>query len=98
VTQAAFNEEVTKHTVRGVLSDERDQIMQDVQKRLIDESKSFGIDITDVRIKRVDFVAEITDAVYKRMISERNQVATSCAPRARPRRSASRPTPTSSAP
>jgi membrane protease subunit HflC len=76
VTQAAFNEEVTKHTVRGVLSDERDQIMQDVQKRLVDESKAFGIDIVDVRIKRVDFVAEITDAVYKRMISERNQVAT----------------------
>jgi membrane protease subunit HflC len=76
VTQAAFNEEVTKHTVRGVLSDERDQIMQDVQKRLVDESRAFGIDIVDVRIKRVDFVAEITDAVYKRMISERNQVAT----------------------
>jgi membrane protease subunit HflC len=76
VTQAAFNEEITKHTVRGVLSDERDQIMQDVQKRLIEESRGFGIDIVDVRIKRVDFVAEITDAVYKRMISERNQFAT----------------------
>ena len=76
VTQAAFNEEITKHTVRGVLSDERDQIMQDVQKRLIAESQGFGVDIVDVRIKRVDFVAEITDAVYKRMISERNQVAT----------------------
>lgn len=76
VTQAAFNEEVTRRTVRGVLSDERDQIMQDVQKRLVEESKSFGIEIVDVRIKRVDFVAEITDAVFKRMISERTQVAT----------------------
>jgi membrane protease subunit HflC len=75
VVQAAFNEEVTKHTVRGVLSDERDKIMQNVQTRLADESKSFGIEIVDVRVKRVDFVAEITDAVYKRMISERTQVA-----------------------
>ena len=75
VVQAAFNEEITKHTVRGVLSDERDLIMTNVQKRLVDESKGFGIEIVDVRIKRVDFVADITDAVYQRMKSERKQVA-----------------------
>jgi membrane protease subunit HflC len=75
VVQATFNEEITKHTVRGVLSDERDKIMQNVQARLADESKSFGIEIVDVRVKRVDFVADITDAVYNRMKSERNQVA-----------------------
>ena len=75
VTQAAFNEEVTRHTVRGVLSDERDQIMQNVQRRLVDESRSFGIDIVDVRIKRADFVADITEAVYSRMKSERDRVA-----------------------
>lgn len=75
VAQAAFNEEVTKHTVRGVLSDERAQIMQNVKKRLEDESKQFGIEIIDVRIKRVDFVPEVTNSVYNRMISERKQVA-----------------------
>jgi membrane protease subunit HflC len=75
VTQAAFNEEVTRHTVRGVLSDERDQVMQNVQKRLDEESKSFGIEIVDVRIKRVDFVQDITEAVYNRMRSERDRVA-----------------------
>jgi modulator of FtsH protease HflC len=75
VVQAAFNEEVTKRTVRGVLSDERDKVMNDVRARLADEAKSFGIEIVDVRIKRVDFVADITDAVYRRMQSERQQVA-----------------------
>jgi membrane protease subunit HflC len=75
VVQAAFNEEVTKHTVRGVLSDERAQIMENVKTRLAVESKSFGIEIVDVRIKRVDFVSDITSAVYNRMISERKQVA-----------------------
>jgi len=75
VVQAAFNEEVTRHTVRGVLSDERETVMRNVQTRLADESKSFGIEIIDVRIKRVDFVADITDAVYNRMRSERKQVA-----------------------
>src|SRR4051812_36676485 len=75
VAQAAFNEEVTKHTVRGVLSDERAQVMRNVKTRLEDESKQFGIEIIDVRIKRVDFVPEVTNSVYNRMISERKQVA-----------------------
>lgn len=75
VVQAAFNEEVTKRNVRGVLSDERDKVMQDVRSRLLDEAKSFGIELVDIRIKRVDFVADITDAVYRRMQSERQQVA-----------------------
>jgi membrane protease subunit HflC len=75
VVQAAFNEEITKRDVRGVLSGERDKIMQDVRNRLADEAKAFGIEIVDVRIKRVDFVADITDSVYRRMESERKQVA-----------------------
>ena len=75
VAQAAFNEEVTKHTVRGVLSDERAEIMSNVKTRLVAESKPFGVEIVDVRIKRVDFVPEVTSSVYKRMISERAQVA-----------------------
>jgi membrane protease subunit HflC len=75
VVQAAFNEEITKRDVRGVLSVERDKVMQDVRSRLSDEAKAFGIEIVDVRIKRVDFVSDITDSVYRRMESERKQVA-----------------------
>jgi membrane protease subunit HflC len=75
VVQAAFNEVVTRRTVSGMLSSERDKVMQDVRERLADESKSFGIEIVDVRVKRVDFVADITDSVYRRMQSERNRVA-----------------------
>jgi membrane protease subunit HflC len=75
VVQAAFNEEITKRDVRGVLATEREKVMNDVRNRLADEAKSFGIEIVDVRIKRVDFVADITDSVYRRMESERKQVA-----------------------
>ncbi len=75
IIQAAFNEEITRRTVSGVLSAERDKIMLDVRSRLADEAKAFGIEIIDVRIKRVDFVADITDSVYRRMESERKQVA-----------------------
>jgi modulator of FtsH protease HflC len=75
IVHAAFNEEVTKRTVGGVLSIERDKVMQDVRNRLTDDAKSFGIEIVDVRIKRVDFVANITESIYSRMVSERKQVA-----------------------
>ena len=75
VVQAAFNEEITKRNVTDVLATERDKVMTDVRTRLADEAKSFGIEILDVRIKRVDFVADITDSVYRRMQSERLQVA-----------------------
>lgn len=75
VVQAAFNEEITKRDVKGVLATERDKVMTDVKARLADDAQSFGIEILDVRIKRVDFVADITDAVYRRMQSERQQVA-----------------------
>lgn len=75
VVQAAFNEEVTKRTVIAVLATEREKIMQDVRKRLADEAKQFGIEVVDVRIKRVDFASSITDSVYRRMESERKRVA-----------------------
>jgi len=75
VVQAALNGEVTKRTVGAVLSAEREKVMQGVVKRLADEARSFGIQVVDVRIKRVDFSAQITDSVYRRMESERKRVA-----------------------
>lgn len=75
IVQAAFNEEVTKRTVQAMLATDRDAVMQGVKSRLADEAKSFGIEVIDVRIKRVDFSANITSAVYQRMVSERTRVA-----------------------
>ena len=75
IVQAAVNEEVTKRDVRAVLATEREKVMQGVLQRLSDDARSFGIEIVDVRIKRVDFSANITDAVYRRMQSERQRVA-----------------------
>lgn len=75
IVQAALNEEVTKVSVRQALSTERDKVMQGVLRRLSDDATSFGIEVVDVRIKRVDFVANITEAVYRRMESERKRVA-----------------------
>jgi membrane protease subunit HflC len=75
VVHAAFNDEITKRTVGGVLSTERDKVVLDVRSRLAEDAKSFGIDVLDVRIKRVDFVANISESIYSRMAAERKQVA-----------------------
>jgi modulator of FtsH protease HflC len=75
IVQAALNEEVTKRTVQGVLATDRDAVMRGVAKRVMEDSRQFGIEITDVRIKRVDFAASIIDSVFRRMISERQRVA-----------------------
>ncbi|MGA8515743.1 MAG: protease modulator HflC, partial [Burkholderiaceae bacterium] len=60
---------------KDVLSTDRDKIVLGVQQRLVDDAKTFGIEIVDVRIKRVDFPASVADSVYQRMKSERQQVA-----------------------
>lgn len=75
IVQAAINEEVTKRTVAAMLSAEREKVVQGVIKRLADDAQSFGIEVVDVRIKRVDFSANITESVYRRMESERKRVA-----------------------
>jgi modulator of FtsH protease HflC len=75
IVQGAFNEEVTKRTVQEMLSTDRDNVMQGVRTRLADEAKAFGIEVIDVRIKRVDFSANISSSVYGRMEAERKRVA-----------------------
>lgn len=75
LVQAALNEEVTKRTVKDVLSTDREKIVQGVKARLQDDAQTYGIEIVDVRIKRVDFPASVADSVYSRMVSERKQEA-----------------------
>ena len=75
LVQTALNEEVTKRTVKDVLSTERDKVMHGVRSRMMDDAKAFGIEIVDVRIKRVDFPASVAESVYRRMESERKQEA-----------------------
>jgi membrane protease subunit HflC len=61
--------------VQQMLATDRERVMQGVRSRLQDEAKAFGIEVVDVRIKRVDFSANITDSIYRRMESERKRVA-----------------------
>lgn len=75
IVRAALNEEITKRTVREVISAERARVMTAIQKKVEEEAKQIGVNIIDVRLKRVDYVEQVNASVYQRMIAERTRVA-----------------------
>ena len=72
---ATLREEFGKHTVHEVVSEDRDEIMKIVRERANLDAKKIGVEIIDVRLKRVDLPQEVSDSVYKRMDAERKSVA-----------------------
>ncbi len=75
IVKAALNEEITKRTVSEVISGERDQVMRAILRKVSEEAKRVGIGIVDVRLKRVDYVEQISNSVFDRMRAERVRVA-----------------------
>jgi membrane protease subunit HflC len=75
IVKAALNEEITKRTVREVISGERGKVMTALQVKVEAEAKQIGLEIVDIRLKRVDYVEQINNSVYDRMKSERVRVA-----------------------
>lgn len=67
--------EIARHTVSEVISGERDEIMDNVRRKVNEDAAYFGVEVVDVRLKRVDFEAEVADRVFNRMQSERKRVA-----------------------
>ncbi len=75
VVNAGFRYEFGKRTVHDVIAGERDAIMDNLRKRADKEARQIGIQVVDVRLKRVDYSEEISKSVYDRMISERERIA-----------------------
>ena len=75
IVKAALNEEITKRSVRDVISGERDKVMQAIRAKVTEEAKQIGVEIVDVRLKRVEYVNENIGSVFDRMKSERSRVA-----------------------
>ena len=71
----ALRAEFAKRTVHDVVSGERDQIMRTVADKVDQDVRRIGVTVIDVRLKRVDFVPEISSDVFRRMESERKRVA-----------------------
>jgi len=75
VIKAALSDEITKRTVREVISGQRAAVMAAVQAKLIAEAAEVGIGIVDVRLKRVEYTEQNINSVYERMRAERVRVA-----------------------
>lgn len=75
LVKSALNEEFTKRTVRELISEQREEVMKGIREKVASDSEQIGVEIVDVRLKRVDLLAEISDSVYRRMEAERKRVA-----------------------
>jgi membrane protease subunit HflC len=75
IVKAALNDEITKRTVREVISGERGKVMEAIVSKVVTEAKQIGVGIVDVRLKRVEYVEQINASVYDRMKAERTRVA-----------------------
>lgn len=71
----ALREEFGKRNVQEVISGDRAQIMDVVQKKTNEQAQEIGVEVVDVRLKRVDLDPEVSETVYQRMVAERSRVA-----------------------
>ncbi len=71
----ALRQEFGNRSVQQVISGDRAEIMDTVRKNIDTEINSLGIEVVDVRLKRVDLDPDISERVYQRMEAERSRVA-----------------------
>jgi membrane protease subunit HflC len=67
---------ISQRTVQEVVSAERSELMTEMLTQVKERSPELGIEVVDVRVKRIDLSEEVSDSVYKRMQQERQRVAT----------------------
>jgi membrane protease subunit HflC len=70
-----LREEFGVRTVHDVVSGERDAIMNRVRDKADQDLRRIGVELVDVRLKRVDLPQEVSESVYGRMQAERKRIA-----------------------
>src|SRR5689334_7210175 len=73
--RANLAEEFNKHDVHEAISSARDKITTVTQQKANADAKSIGVEVIDVRLRRVELPPDVTGPVYQRMESERRRVA-----------------------
>ncbi len=71
IVNASIRNVLGNHNLASVLSEERAEIMRQIQERVNIQAKRFGISIVDVRLRRADLPQQASESVYDRMRSER---------------------------
>ncbi|MFT7143963.1 MAG: membrane protease subunit HflC [Alphaproteobacteria bacterium] len=75
IVNSNLRQKLALHTSKDIVSGDRNKIMQDILVSSHKQALPLGIEIVDVRIKRADWPANISQAVYQRMNAERNKEA-----------------------
>ena len=75
IIKDGLRSEFGKRTLQEVVSGDRAQIMDILSTTASSEAKMLGIDVLDVRIKRIDLPSEVSSSVFRRMRAERERVA-----------------------
>ncbi len=75
IIKDSLRSEFSKRTLQEVVSGDRAQIMDILSTTLRVQAQELGIDVLDVRIKRIDLPAEVSSSVFRRMRAERERVA-----------------------
>ena len=70
-----LRDEFGARTVHEVVSGEREQVMNRVREKVDQDLKRIGVEIVDVRLKRVDLPQDVSESVYRRMEAERKRIA-----------------------
>ncbi|MBT6464632.1 MAG: protease modulator HflC [Proteobacteria bacterium] len=71
----SLRSEFGKRTVQEVVSGDRGAIMKSVTRIANERGLDLGMEVLDVRLKRIDLPTEVSSNVYERMRSERSRVA-----------------------
>ena len=72
---SSLRDEFGNRTVHDVVSGERDKIMDLMRDKANEDAGKIGVQVLDVRLKRVDLPQEVSESVYRRMEAERKRVA-----------------------
>lgn len=75
IVQEGLRNEFGKRTIRDIISGDRAQITRLLQRRATEAAASLGVEVVDVRLKRVDLPESVSESVYQRMAAERGRVA-----------------------
>ena len=70
-----LRDEFGNRTVHDVVSGERDKIMDLMRDKANEDAGKIGVQVLDVRLKRVDLPQEVSESVYRRMEAERKRIA-----------------------
>jgi membrane protease subunit HflC len=71
----SLRDEFGRRTIQEVVSEDRQELMEELTKVVDRNAAELGIEVIDVRVKKIDLPPEVSESVYQRMRAERERVA-----------------------